>query len=230
MNALIVHSSPRGRQSGSFRLGSRFAAGLRAEGWLTDEVMLNDLEVRHCLGCRSCWSKTPGRCVQEDDMTGILAKYRDLDLTVLATPLYFYTLPGKVKDFVDRHLPLYFNQFLKATGRPPDPSVVSADRARFFLISLCGFPSRACFDALIATMHKIHGPAYAGELLVPYASCIADDEDGKSFFDLYELFHQAGQDYGRDGKISDATQRRYEHLTTIDEARMKEIASRRESP
>jgi hypothetical protein len=230
MNALVVYGSPRGLQSGSHRLGTKFAAGLRSEGWRTDEVTLNDLEIHHCLGCRSCWGETPGRCVQQDDMAGILAKYENLDLAVLATPLYFYTLPGKVKDFVDRHLPVYYNHFLQATGRPPDPAVVSMDRVRFFLISLCGFASRSCFDALVATVRTIHGAAYAGELLVPFASGIAGDEGETVFADLYELFHQAGRDFGRDGKISAETQRHYERLTTMDETRMKEIASRRESP
>ncbi len=162
-------------------------------------------------------------------MAGILAKYRDLDLVVLSTPLYFYTLPGPVKTFVDRQLPLYLNHFLRATGRSPDPTLISMDRVRFFLISLCGFRDGSCFDTLSATMRKIHGRAYAGELLVPFASDIAGDESEQVFSDLYELLQQAGREFGRDGQLSAETERRYERLATIDEARMKEIASRRES-
>jgi len=229
MNALIVYGSPRGRQSGSYRLGSRFAAGLRDAGWLTDELTLTDLEIQPCLGCRSCWTTTPGRCVQTDDMTGILDKYRDLDLVVLSTPLYFYTLPGPVKTFVDRQLPLYFNSFLRLTGRPEDPAFVSMDRIRFFMISVCGFRERSCFDTLLATMRRIYGPAYAGELLVPFASGLAEDDGETVFSDLCDLVQRAGREFGQDGQLSAETERGYERLTTIDEARLKEIAARRES-
>jgi hypothetical protein len=200
-------------------LGSKFAGGLQEAGWQVREVLLSELDVHHCLGCLGCWTRTPGRCAQEDDMAGIIAGYCDLDLVVLATPLYFLSLPGLVKDFVDRQLPLYLNQYLAAMGRPLHPGGASPEKVRFVLISLCGFPQRSQFDLLLATMRAIYGPAYADELLVPSATGIAADEGETTFAELYEVVRQAGREFGRDGLIHAGTRERCERLTAGDAGR-----------
>ncbi len=54
-----------------------------------------------CVDCRGCWKTA--RCVVEDDMSLIYAD--DFDNVVLATPVYYMTLPGQVLSLMSRFQP-----------------------------------------------------------------------------------------------------------------------------
>jgi multimeric flavodoxin WrbA len=110
MKSLMVYGSPHGKNSATFRLGSSFARGLKDEGWAIDELILNDVEIKHCRGCYACWRQTPGVCVQKDGMEDVIRRHKNIDLLVLASPLYFYSVPGKVKDYWDRQLKAGLNR------------------------------------------------------------------------------------------------------------------------
>jgi hypothetical protein len=226
MRAMIVHGSPLGSSSGTFRLGARFAQGLRLSGWEAEEVVLRDLHLEHCLGCKSCWTRTPGVCVQQDDMAGIHGKHRGLDLLVLAAPLYYWSVPGKVKDFLDRRLPLYVADYCRMAGLEVPDGCIEPASIKFFLICTCGFRQKTNFDPLKATMEKIFGPACSGEFLVPFASMMAQDVKETIFRDVYELCERAGTEFGKAGKLSAETLAAYERLTTLDEERVAELTRR----
>jgi len=84
-----------------------FLEGAREAGAShTEIVYLKGKNIKHCIGCFTCWSPTPGVCVHHDDMPELLLKVRQADVIVLATPLYFYMISGLMKDFLDRTLPL----------------------------------------------------------------------------------------------------------------------------
>jgi multimeric flavodoxin WrbA len=207
MKALIVYGSPHGKKSATYRLGSSFAGGLKSQGWTTDEVIIKDVEIKHCLGCYACWSQHPGVCAQKDGMEDVLERQRNVDLLVLATPLYFYSAPGKVKDYWDRNMPLYFSEYLKFVGKADKGWT---DSFKFFLISTGGFPQKENFDGLVATARKIYGPAYAGEMLVPMGTAISQDADGSKYGGLYDFFLSAGKEFGASNTLSEETKRAFE--------------------
>ncbi|HTP65717.1 MAG TPA: NAD(P)H-dependent oxidoreductase, partial [Geobacteraceae bacterium] len=43
-----------------------------------------------------------GSCVQQDDMAEVLDKMIHADVIVMATPVYFYTMNGRMKTLIDR--------------------------------------------------------------------------------------------------------------------------------
>lgn len=56
-------------------------------------------------GCKGCFGggKDPGSpCVQKDDMDQIYPAYREADVMVLASPLYYWTISGQLKCAFDR--------------------------------------------------------------------------------------------------------------------------------
>lgn len=207
MKALIVYGSPHGKKSATYRLGSSFARGLQSQGWAIDEVILQDVDIKHCLGCYACWTKHPGICAQKDGMEEILGRQKNIDLLVLATPLYFYSAPGKVKDYWDRNMPLYFTEYLKFVGKSDKGWT---DSFKFFLISTGGFPQKENFDGLVATARKIYGPAYSGEMLVPKGTAVSQDADGSKCGELYDIFFHAGKEFGASNKLSEETKRVFE--------------------
>jgi multimeric flavodoxin WrbA len=106
MKILAINGSPRGRRSNTDRILQPFLEGAREAGAETETVYLKDLKINHCLGCFTCWTKTPGVCVHKDDMAALFPKVRQADVVVYATPLYVFTVSGLMKDFMDRLLPL----------------------------------------------------------------------------------------------------------------------------
>jgi hypothetical protein len=79
------------------------------------------LKINPCLGCFSCWSSTPGECVQDDDMRPLLAEVARSDLLVLATPVYVDGMTGPTKTFLDRLIPLLRGRFEVRGGPLPAP-------------------------------------------------------------------------------------------------------------
>ena len=75
MNILAINGSPKGERSNTRRLTSAFLRGIAAreesacgQAPTVETVNINALDIKPCLGCFSCWSKTPGACCIQDDM------------------------------------------------------------------------------------------------------------------------------------------------------------------
>ncbi len=101
---LIISASPR-RNGNSDILCGRFAQGAEESGNTVEKVFLADKNIGYCKGCGVC--NTTHKCVQKDDMKEILDKMVDADVIVLATPVYFYSMDGQMKTFIDRTVPRY---------------------------------------------------------------------------------------------------------------------------
>lgn len=64
-------------------------------------------DIAPCVDCRKCWET--GVCAVEDDMSVI---YEDgFDNVVLATPVYYCTLPGQVLSLMSRFQPQHAAEF-----------------------------------------------------------------------------------------------------------------------
>lgn len=103
---LVVSSSLRG-QSTSRALMDEMIKGLKEN----NEVSLIDLrklDLRFCVGCLAC-QKT-GKCIQKDDINGLLKEVNDADALVFVTPIYYYSISGQLKTFLDRMNPLYISE------------------------------------------------------------------------------------------------------------------------
>jgi len=58
------------------------------------------LEIRPCQACGGCWET--GQCVVQDDMQELYRRFELADHLVVASPLYFTSLPGHLKSMIDR--------------------------------------------------------------------------------------------------------------------------------
>ena len=63
--------------------------------------------VKACIGCWSCWLKTPGRCVIKDKMGEIYSNYVNSDTVVLLMDTAQGFISHQAKAFLDRTIPHY---------------------------------------------------------------------------------------------------------------------------
>ncbi|MBR1752276.1 MAG: flavodoxin family protein [Ruminococcus sp.] len=99
---LILSASPR-KNGNSDILCRQFMQGAKEAGHEEEQIYLYDKKIGFCRACYACF-KT-GNCVQKDDMTEILQKMQEADVLVIATPTYFMTMNGMIKNTIDRFLP-----------------------------------------------------------------------------------------------------------------------------
>lgn len=103
-NVLIISATPR-KNGNSDILSDRFAEGARNSGHKVEKVFMASKNIGYCHGCGVC--NNTHKCVQQDDMAEILDKMVNADVIVLATPVYFYSMNGQMKTFIDRTVPRY---------------------------------------------------------------------------------------------------------------------------
>lgn len=70
-------------------------------------VKLGEQSITACIGCWSCWLKTPGRCVMKDEMTGIYPDYVNSDTVILLMDTDQGFINHRAKAFLDRTIPHY---------------------------------------------------------------------------------------------------------------------------
>ena len=102
MRVLVLNGSPKGDKSNTYRLTSAFLDGLRQTQPVEAETIeVGKLHLLPCRGCFACWSKTPGKCVLQDDMAGVIEKILAADVLIWSFPLYYFSIPGQLKLLID---------------------------------------------------------------------------------------------------------------------------------
>ncbi len=103
-NVVIISSSPR-KNGNSDTLCRQFEKGAKEVGHNVEYISLVDTHIGYCIGCYAC--KRSGKCFQNDAMNEISEKLLKADVIVFGTPVYFYTMSGQLKVFIDRLVPCY---------------------------------------------------------------------------------------------------------------------------
>ena len=68
---------------------------------ICEKVFLQGQNINPCFGCEVCHDNN-GKCVQKDDMQKIYSSYRETDVVVLASPLYYWHLSGQLMIAINR--------------------------------------------------------------------------------------------------------------------------------
>ena len=223
MKALIVYGSPRHKKSASYHIGENFANGLRRAGLHVDEIMLSKQKIHHCIGCFTCWTKTPGVCIHKDDMVENLPKLQKANLIVFSTPLYIYNVTGLLKNFLDRQIPLIKPDLVEKGGRTSHPRRGEPIDQKVFLISVAGFPEVSHFDALVTLFKQMYrgGDRYIGEILIPGSEPMSMDDFQENYKELYKVIEQAGFEVAKNGAISKETKKAIIDKTTYTDEERK---------
>lgn len=98
---IILNGSPR-KTGNTAALTAEFTKGTEEAGNTVTEFFLGSMNIHGCKGCFGGGKNPDSPCVQKDDMDKIYPVYKEADIVVLATPLYYWTISGQLKAAFDR--------------------------------------------------------------------------------------------------------------------------------
>ncbi len=204
MNILVLNGSPKGEHSNTMRLTHAFLTGAQ---WEDAEIVdVSSANLKSCLGCFACWNKTPGKCVLCDEMEEILSKIIAADVIIWSFPLYYFGVPGGLKNLIDRQLPL--NQPFMSKGRESGghPQRYDLSHQKHLVISTCGFwTSKHNYDSVLLMFDHFYGKGNYTTILCGQGEMFRVPEV-KHRTDAYlEIVRRAGKEYAW-GEISPTTQ------------------------
>ena len=213
MNILVLNGSPKGERSNTLKLAKAFLEGFTQNQSADAEIVdIYKLNIRECLGCFACWSKTPGKCAITDDMADVLQKILRADVVVWSFPLYYFSLPSRLKMVIDRQLPMALPFMEGDASAGGHRSRYDMSGKRNVVISTCGFYiAEENYNAVNAQFDRMFGKdgytaLYCGQgelFRVPQLSARTDEYLG--------YVKQAGAEFASGG-ISDATRAKLKQL------------------
>ena len=98
---LIVTSSPRPRGNSTL-LAAEAARGAGEAGAEVRMVSLAGLSIGPCRACDRCRKPGAKGCVQQDDLGPLHDDLKAADALLVASPVYWFTMSGQAKLFMDR--------------------------------------------------------------------------------------------------------------------------------
>ena len=207
MKILAINGSPKGKRSNTWRLTSAFLEGIAAKkengGAQTAEIEtlnIGSLNIKPCLGCFSCWSKTPGECCINDDMQGVIDKILWADVVVWSFPLYYFGLPGQLKTLIDRQLPMSLPFMCTETESGGHPSRYDMSGKSTVVISTCGFyTAQGNYDCVTSLYDRLCGKGGYTAIFCGQGELFRVKELSERTDEYLSWVKKAGQEFASDG-------------------------------
>ncbi len=173
MRILVINGSPKGERSNTYRLTQAFIAGITEQlGKDAVEVLTvetSKADIRPCLGCFTCWRSEEGSCCLHDDMASVIESRVWADVTIWSFPLYYFSVPGPLKNLIDRQLPMalpFMEERTDGMGNGSHPSRYDMAGKRTVVISTCGFfTSEGNYDGVHSLFDHLCGRGNYEEIL-----------------------------------------------------------------
>ncbi|MGI6032124.1 MAG: flavodoxin family protein [Coriobacteriales bacterium] len=95
MKIMVLNGSPR-KQGGTSAMVRAFAEGARDAGHDVDVFDVANMDIAGCRACEFCHTEGNGACSQKDDMQQIYDAWNEMDMLVLASPIYYGSISGQL--------------------------------------------------------------------------------------------------------------------------------------
>ena len=126
MKVLAINGSPHMDEGNTAMILNPFLEGMKEAGSDVEVFYTRKMKIGPCNGDMSCWFKNPGTCGQKDDMQMLLPKFKEADVIVWASPVYYAGITGPLKNLMDRQLPLHLQGELRPRDRRSSSSPPAA--------------------------------------------------------------------------------------------------------
>ena len=100
MKIAIFNGSP--RKENTFAMAEAFREGAEQAGHEVEIYHVGQMKIAGCLGCDYCHTKGEGSCVQKDDLEKIMPAYREADVIVFASPIYYFAMTAQIEAAIQR--------------------------------------------------------------------------------------------------------------------------------
>ena len=100
MKIAIFNGSP--RKENTYAMVQAFREGAESSGHEVEEYHVGRMKIAGCLGCEYCHTKGQGSCVQKDDFEKIIPAYKEADMIVFASPIYYFTMTAQIEAAIQR--------------------------------------------------------------------------------------------------------------------------------
>jgi multimeric flavodoxin WrbA len=209
MKVLSINSSPKKEKGNTAFILNPFLDGMKEAGADVERYYTSDLNINPCHGDFNCWTRTGGKCGQDDDMTILDPKMRDADVLVLASPVYCDGVTGPMKVLMDRTVPHVQPFFEIKDNHTRHPLQENVKKKKIVLVSTCGLWEKDNFDPMLAHIKAYCRNAnaeFAGALIRPHGGALGPMlEMGMPLKDILDASKEAGRQLVIDGKISNDT-------------------------
>lgn len=210
MKIIVFNGSPRGKGGTTNVMVEEFLAGAVEAGAEAENIFLVEKNINHCLGCVTCWVKTPGKCLQKDGMEELIEKFMGSDIAVLATPVHIDNVTGIMKNFIDRLFPTRMPYFeLDSHGETRHVNRYE-QHPKLMMISSCGYPEQSQFQVIrlwLKRMARNFDMQVVGEIYRSWGWLLKaeDDELAPKIKAYKELLKKAGVEVSKNLKLSEET-------------------------
>ena len=137
MRITVLNGSPRKQNTAA--MVDAFCEGAKETGHEVEVLHVGKMKIGGCMGCEYCHTKGEGKCIQKDDMEKVMPAYKDCDMVVFASPIYYFDVTAQLSAAIQR---------VYAIGKPP-----KAAKAALLLSSASPNP----FEGAIATYKTMVG-------------------------------------------------------------------------
>lgn len=100
MKIAILNGSP--KVGNTAAMVNAFAEGAKEAGHEVEILHVGKMKINGCLGCEYCHGKGEGKCVQKDDMEQVMPAYKDADMVVYASPIYYFGMTAQLSAAIQR--------------------------------------------------------------------------------------------------------------------------------
>ena len=215
MKILLINGSPKGKRSNSLKLAYSFIEGFKngctddEESISIDELHVASMNIAACKGCFACWQKTPGICCIKDDMQKVIGKLIDADLILWSFPLYYFNVPGILKNLIDRQLPMslpFMSSKQNGYGSGSHDPRYDMEGKRHVLISTCGFYSATGnYDSVLRMFDHFLGKGNYTTIFCGQGELFRVKELSARTDEYLSTVKCAGSEYAMTGTISEET-------------------------
>jgi len=144
MEITAIYGSPRKNRNTDILLDT-FLNEFENSDHVINKFYLRKMSISPCIECEKCY--TTGNCVLDDDMKALYPMFKDSDIVVLSSPVFFYGLNALAKAMVDRTQCCWSEKYLlKKTGSP------ETKNQKGVFLSVGGAKGKRNFEGIILTV------------------------------------------------------------------------------
>jgi multimeric flavodoxin WrbA len=211
MKVLVLNGSPKADRSNTLNITKAFLKGF-PEGTEVEYVSLYRLNIKPCLGCFSCWSKTQGSCVIQDDMRELYGKISAADIVIESFPLYFFGMPSQLKAMTDRCLPFmlpYMGNLVEDKNASfHELRDESMHEKRLVVITTCGYvDAKPMYPALLKEYDLICGEGNYTAIICPEGELFIAEKAKRQREAYLSDVTKAGAEFAENLHLSEDTRR-----------------------